>query len=124
MEKFINCNVFATLMADSTPRLQIRDLSDHLGEEVVVSAVRWGEPIERTGVLTSARFTGRESPVESLSYGRYSSGFITYGFAVRRISSGGEVLFDNPAIPDDYNLRSADEILALRRQCFGPLEPK
>ena len=45
--------------------------------------------------------------------------FVGYGCAIQRITGGGgEVLYDNPLIPDDYNKREKKEIKETRELIF------
>lgn len=47
--------------------------------------------------------------------------FIGYGSAIRRIETkDGQAIFDNPDIPIDYDVRSAEDLSVIKRRLFPP----
>lgn len=92
----------------------MKGLKAHIGQTVTVQHVWYGILRTETSKLRNVtNFTNIEIEGSGIP-------FVGNGSAIRIIvGQGGEILYDNPLIPDDYDRRRPDEIDEMVRLTFG-----
>ncbi len=89
-------------------------LSNNVGKKIRVDYVHYGSPESEESTLKNVRdYVNIEIESSAIP-------FIGYGSAIQRIiSKDGEVLYENPLVPRNYDLRKDKEIDKLRELSFG-----
>jgi hypothetical protein len=90
-------------------------LKERIGEEVTVVYVCYGEEIHLQGVLKAVNdFVNIEIA------GKATIPFVGYGCAIRKIfGEDGKLLYSNPLIPPDYDVRDFKIIYKIVTLSFG-----
>lgn len=89
-------------------------LKKNVGRKVKVEYIWYGVPFKKEGILKRVE--------DYVNIGIEGAGipFIGYGSAIRKIvDENGNILYENPLIPSDYDLRDFEEIDKVRAECFG-----
>ena len=98
--------------------VDLKPLKEYVGRRVTVEYVWMGIPMEEKGILRRIKDYASIEITDGFEGSRIP--FIGYGSAIRRIrGEKGEVLFENPRIPLDYDLRKDEDINLLRALSFG-----
>jgi predicted RNA-binding Zn-ribbon protein involved in translation (DUF1610 family) len=92
---------------------QMNRLPDFIGRQVEIEYVSYGTLRCESGEL---RYV---APFVNIQIGSTLTPFIGYGSAIRRISLGKDVIFLNPLIPIDYDIRNDMDRYALFAAAFG-----
>lgn len=89
-------------------------LKKNIGKRVKVEYVWYGTPLKEEGTLK------RVEDYVIIQVNGVLIPFIGYGSAIQRImNENGNVIYENPMIPYNYNLRDFEEIEELKAKCFG-----
>ena len=94
---------------------QMNALAGFVGKQVEIEYVNYGRIRRDVGELREI------SPFHTAVVGGLGAPFVGYGCAVRRIVLAGsrEVIYSNPAIPADYDIRSDEELWRAVEESFG-----
>lgn len=82
---------------------QMNHLAEFIGREVEIEYVNYGDLRRDTGELREV------APFLNVLVGCQGIPFIGYGSAVRRIALGDDLIYFNPHILDDYDIRNDEE---------------
>lgn len=93
-----------------------KKLKKHVGEDVSYEAWWYGSLFKESGKLEDVNY------YSNVLIGDYGIPFIGYGSAIKTIilNETGEVLYHNPYIEDEYDLRRIEDIEKVEIKFFGP----
>jgi len=93
-----------------------KKLKEHVGSNVSYEAWWYGVPFNGTGKLKEVNYY---SNVLIYAYG---IPFIGYGSAIStiRLAENGEILYHNPYIEENYDLRKTEDIEKVEIKFYGP----
>ena len=96
------------------PKREMKNLRNYTGKEVTVEYVLYGHQKVERGKLKMFR------EFRDVWVGSTHIPFIGYGCAIQRIyDENGRVIYENPLISEDYDLRTIFEIDRLTASSFG-----
>jgi hypothetical protein len=88
-------------------------LKGAIGKKVKIEFTLYGNPDTNEGVLR------RVNDFTNLLYDGAATPFVGYGVAIKRVTEGERVLYHNPLVTDDYDIRDQEKRFEFLARTFG-----